>query len=196
MRIVVPILVGMGLIGCGSSTTLPDGTEGAGGGTSELPVECQAANPQAGKHPVEFRFVNNSTTPVYALELCQLDFKVTSCADGYKTKLNLSAPCTEECRLNDCGECGGACGTTAIEISSTEPRSVPWAGETFVFSKASSGCPCHEATTAPSGRYRASISVYGTPGGPINDGEQPRVIDVDFELPAADGVVTVDVTSP
>ena len=180
---------------CGGSTDADgEGTGGAGGagGSGGVPSECEVLVSGPGPYAVAFRFTNPSPKPLFVLGECHTRFSVTSCADGHQSELALWADCTQDCKLDDGAGCiaCGACMYQGIEVTPGAPHQAEWSGKTFTFSQSNSGCQCHNAFSAPAGRYRISVPVYGTDAGAQN-GEVLYEVEVPFELPAPGGVVDV-----
>jgi hypothetical protein len=151
-----------------ASDALAGDTQPADGATSEDaapdgPLGCYISSPNPGPYSVAFRFHNNATTAatLYIRELCDPQFSVTSCGDGYVVALAISARCTDDCTKNNCIQCE-ACLPAALSIPPNGSITTHWDGYLYASGTNSLGCECHIASQAPAAHYRVSIPVYGS----------------------------------
>ncbi len=188
---------GGGAGGTGGSGTGGSSASGGSGGSggSVVPPQCRVADDTDGPHQTEFRFINNGAYPVFVKEDCSLNFSVASCADDYSGALAITGNCTIECGEGDCIACG-ACQSLVHKLETGESKSGQWYGSTYTFDETKAGCPCHYQRTAPNGKYRVSIPVYSDEDAAWMGGDTAFVAEAEFDLPAAGGVVEIDITPP
>ncbi len=171
------------------------GAVGGSGGTGGVPAQCQVSGtPGPGPHETKFVFRTDSTDPVYIYAGCRLRYDVLSCADGYNQSLAMFADCTTPCSdtSGGCIACG-ACFEEARAVTSSTPTEDIWPGNTYTFGTDPQGCSCHRGFTAPAGKYRVSVPVYLSESDALSGGPSvATIVDVDFDLPAPNGVVVVD----
>ncbi|MCB9590886.1 MAG: hypothetical protein H6718_36110 [Polyangiaceae bacterium] len=172
------------------------GGSGASGGAGGMPNECRVETMRQGPYPVTFVFTNSDPGyPVYIQQDCSLNYSLSSCSDGYVNALSRSGDCTASCdNYQGCIACG-ACPWSRLEVTSNDSLEDTWAGNVYTFSNAPDGCTCHDVHSAPAGKYRISVPLYATPDPNTDDGPV-YIVTQDFELPATNDVVFVDVTLP
>lgn len=164
---------------------------GAGGGTGGVPPTCGVANNQPGPFATTIRFTTSSTTPIYLVDSCDLEWSLFECADGYANALSRSGACTVDCGdpSGGCIVCG-ACQYIGKPVVAGSPVDDEWSGNYFTYGQTADGCSCHEEHVAPAAKYRATAKVYASEDD-VQNGVVLREVSVDFELPAPYGFVEV-----
>jgi hypothetical protein len=178
----------------GSGGVAGSGAVSGSGGTGGA-SDCLRPSSERPPYATRFVFENRGPRPAYVRRDCHVALDVTSCTDGFVRPIQLEGDCTKDCSdptagCIACGPCPS--GLEAVDGKKLVERS--WSGASFVFSNDSSGCPCHTATPAPAARYRVDVPVWdeaADPGGPLP--LPSRSVSVEFELPAPNGEVIVDV---
>jgi hypothetical protein len=183
---------GTGGIPSGGSGGIGGGSGGSGGsGTGGVPPTCEVATSQAPPYATIIRFTTTSTTPLYLVDSCDLEWSLFACADGYTTSLGRSGACTVDCGdpSGGCIACG-ACQYLAKPVVAGTPVDDEWSGDYFTYGETPDGCSCHEKHSAPPAKYRAAAKVYASEDD-VQNGVVLREVSVDFELPAPGDIVEV-----
>ncbi|MSP24318.1 MAG: hypothetical protein EXR75_03970 [Myxococcales bacterium] len=140
-------------------------------------------------------FVNTSMK-TYFLEVgCELRYDVTACATAYSEPLVRNGFCAAPCDgPPDCIVCA-RCPFGAAEVAPGAIVAEGWGGQTFTFGMNGADCQCHIAHVAPAAKYRVVVPVFDSSEAVSNRGMPTHFAQTDFTLPAAGGVVTVDIGS-
>ncbi|HVU50207.1 MAG TPA: hypothetical protein VHL80_05955 [Polyangia bacterium] len=165
----------------------------ASGGPPAPTSACAASTKPTSPPPyaVEFRFRNDGPSSLFVLKSCGgYDFGVSWCGTGFTDRLNDPVVC--ECSCDD-PQCGKVCGQCApdegTEIAAGASLDRPWSGISTTLAPSAAG-QCVVSRDLGAGRYRVSIWVYDTAAGALARA-RPRVVSLDFELPAPSGIVDV-----
>jgi hypothetical protein len=190
-----------GTIGtAGTDSTAPrggtfPGTGGTNTTTTTTPQECQGTVPASITLPQVIRFqITNQTSSAAFVgggSTCSLIPKIESCADSYQKAIATTAGCAVNCAstVSGCIACG-ACLAQATELSPNASTNIEWAGLVYTYSQIPNlGCTCYNASIAPVGKYRATISLYSTKDIPYDGTGITRTVSVDFNYPDDDGIV-------
>lgn len=190
------------LAGCGGNVSVSTGGGGAGGGgtggtttsttTTTVPPTCAVPFDTPPPYKTEIQFAGASDQQLFLREECHITYTITSCAEGdYSKPIAIHADCTTECSTSDCIVCD-ACNLQALPVSVETWQSEIWDGHTYTFGQNSQGCSCHNTFVAPAGKYRVTVDVYPTADDAVN-GTNGQPVSKDFDLPAPNDVVTVQV---
>ena len=166
----------------GSGTVGGAAGEGGVGG-------CGPSTSASGPYPV--RFVFSSNTPVYIKEDCQLNYALYSCNSG-TNPLVREASCVADCSDTSigCVACG-ACFSGSAFVGPSTTIEDTWGGKIYKYGTLPSGCSCTSGANAAPGVYTLRLSEYFTESDArANTNPYPR--EVQFELPAPNGTVLVD----
>jgi hypothetical protein len=163
--------------------------------TTTTPQECKVAVPTNISLPqvIKFQITNQTSSSAFVGggSPCSLIPKIESCADGYQNAIATSGGCAVSCTstVAGCIACG-ACLAQATEVSPSASINVEWSGLVYTYSQIPNlGCTCYNASTAPTGKYRATISLYSTKDIPYDGTGITRTVSVDFNYPDDDGIV-------
>jgi hypothetical protein len=189
---------GAGSTGTGITTgtgTGPGVTTGTGAGGS-LPDECQVETSEPAPYTTTFRFTNPGDLPVFLRQSCYLEYRVSSCGDGYASSLALHADCTVDCAMpgNGCIACG-ACFEDGVAVPAHGSYDDTWSGLRYTFGTTADGCSCHTGHAAAAGLYRISAEVYATQ----EDAQMSAPAfetSTDFALATDGGVIEVALVPP
>lgn len=178
-------------LACTMVASLVIGCDSNGGG-DPIPAECVVATDQEGPYPVKFQLtVAAEGTTMYIDWDCTPVVSLLTCDDGYTTALAFDTACTADCTAQptECPICGQCPGGPAA-VTSAAPREFSWSGHTYDFGKNQAGCSCHEEKTAHAGKYRLTVPVYASEAD-ANAHTNGVNRTVDFDLPAPNGIVNV-----
>ena len=177
--------------GTGAGTTTSSSSSGTGGSGGVMPPECQVETNLPPPYELAFDFVNNGPTQLYLAQDCNLQYTVTSCADGYAAPLAIRPDCTVDCTAepNDCILCE-SCPFGGFPVASGDALADFWSGHTYTFGDNQAGCTCHNSFEAAPGLYHISVPVYGSEQD-VQLGQPMWIIEQDFSLPAPAGQVTI-----
>jgi hypothetical protein len=153
---------------------------GKGGG-------CGLSTSPSGPYPVDFVFSSN--TPVYIRQDCALNYDLYDCG---LMPIVRSAPCVVDCNAmsNGCSTCG-QCPYGALRVGPGAPLKDSWGGQIYEYGTLPSGCPCASAANATPGPYSIVVRAFLTEADALAN-TNPYVHTVQFELPAPNGLVAVD----
>lgn len=163
--------------GVGSSAGSSFGGDGCGPKTSPL-----------GPYPVKFVFSSN--TPVYLRFECSLSYNLYACGSS---ALPRSGACTADCSDTSSSGCiaCGACAFGAKPVGPGASLEDSWDGRIYSSGTLPSGCPCTTGANAAPGMYTIGLSEFFSEADALaNTNGYPR--QVQFQLPAPNGVVEVD----
>jgi hypothetical protein len=172
-------------------------TGGSGPVTPAMPAECQVpGNSGTPAGSITFELDNRSSGPIYVDQCAQVP-RVYSCADGYTEPVEyLPAFSTISCVTGE-GYCGGGgCENFALAREVGVTDLVTWNAVVYAYELAPPprACTCYRESPAPSGKYRATLKIYGgVESLSVIDSEtEGKLLSVDFVVPDDDGVVTFE----
>jgi len=164
-----------------------DGGMGAAAGSSFGGDGCGPKTSPLGPYPVKFVFSSN--TPVYLRFECGLTYDLYAC--GSSTLLRRPG-CTPDCSdtSSGCWECG-VCSSGVDPIGPGVSLEESWDGQIYSYGTTPSGCRCATGANAAPGMYTIGLSEFFSEADALaNTNGYPR--QVQFQLPAPNGVVQVD----
>jgi hypothetical protein len=159
-----------------------------------MPSECLVPN-SGSFGRITFKLLNVSAE-LLVFDRCNRIPTLYSCADDYTAKVEyvpqmFTIPCAEP--KTYCN--GGGCENLPESVPAGESVVLEWPGEVFTYGSTPmpNACKCYVPHVAPSGRYRATLTVYRQTSTYDIDTSSARTLTADFVLPDDDGVVTFTV---
>jgi len=165
------------------------GAVGGAAGEGGVGGDCGPSTSPSGPYPV--RFVFSSNTPVYIKEECRLNYDLFSCNSG-ASPIVRDASCVADCNDTSIGciACG-ACFSGAAFVGPGATVEDAWGGMIYKYGTLPSGCSCASGANAAPGVYTLLVSEYFTESDALMN-TNPYLRKIQFELPAPNGTVLVD----
>jgi hypothetical protein len=121
-----------------------------------------------------------------------LNYDLYSCNSG-STAIRRDASCIADCSTASAGGCleCGACASDVKLVGPGAPLDDWWDGRIYTYGTLPGGCACATGANAAPGLYSITVSAFLTQADAMaNTNAYPHR--VTFELPALNGVVSVD----